>query len=100
MGAHAVPKPDWNALAERIATRRDEIDDLMSLLRDHDSNTWLGTTRGLLRINGKGISFSQQVNSIGSNQDGRELVRGLLGVSFRLDFLQLSRFLRSSFQDV
>lgn len=35
MGAHAVPKPDWNALAERIATRRDEIDDLMSLLRDH-----------------------------------------------------------------
>jgi len=34
-GVHAVPNPDWAALADRIATRHDEIDDLMSLLRDH-----------------------------------------------------------------
>lgn len=31
----ALPTPDWSALTERITTRRDEIDDLMSLLRDH-----------------------------------------------------------------
>jgi ligand-binding sensor domain-containing protein len=26
---------------------------VLSLLRDHDSNIWVGTTRGVLRINGK-----------------------------------------------
>jgi len=30
-----VPCPDWGALAGRMQTRRDEIVDLMSLLRDH-----------------------------------------------------------------
>lgn len=35
MDAHMVPTPDWNALAGRMETRRDEIVDLMSLLRDH-----------------------------------------------------------------
>jgi len=30
-----VATPDWNALADRMETRRDEIVDLMSLLRDH-----------------------------------------------------------------
>ncbi len=29
------PAPDWRALAPRMASRRDEIDDLMALLRDH-----------------------------------------------------------------
>jgi PAS domain S-box-containing protein len=33
---------------------------VLSLLRDRDSNIWVGTTRGLLRINGKGISFSEE----------------------------------------
>jgi len=33
--AYAVPAPDWDALAGRMLTRRDEIVDLMSLLRDH-----------------------------------------------------------------
>ena len=32
---------------------------VLSLLRDRDSNIWVGTTRGLLRINAKGISFSE-----------------------------------------
>lgn len=35
MHAPAAPAPDWSALADRMATRRDEIDDLMSLLLDH-----------------------------------------------------------------
>jgi nitrogen fixation protein NifQ len=35
METHAVPKPDWNALTERMESRHDEIVDLMSLLRDH-----------------------------------------------------------------
>lgn len=30
-----APAPDWGALAERMDARRDEIDDLMSLLLDH-----------------------------------------------------------------
>lgn len=34
MQAHALLAPDWHALAGRMETRRDEIDDLMSLLRD------------------------------------------------------------------
>ena len=33
---------------------------VLSLLRDRDSNIWVGTTRGLLRINEKGISFSEE----------------------------------------
>jgi signal transduction histidine kinase/ligand-binding sensor domain-containing protein len=33
---------------------------VLSLLRDHDSNIWAGTTRGLLRINAKGISFFEE----------------------------------------
>lgn len=35
MVAIAVPAPDWHALAQRMATRRDEIDDLLALLREH-----------------------------------------------------------------
>src|SRR4029077_413473 len=33
---------------------------VLSLLRDRDSNMWAGTAHGLLRINGKGISFSEE----------------------------------------
>jgi nitrogen fixation protein NifQ len=32
---HAVPVPDWEALAARMRSRRDEIVDLMSLLGEH-----------------------------------------------------------------
>jgi len=35
MGAHVVPALNWDALSERMVSRRDEITDLMSLLRDH-----------------------------------------------------------------
>lgn len=31
----AVPAPDWDALAQRMATRHDEVADLLDLLRDH-----------------------------------------------------------------
>ncbi len=34
MAHAAAPRPDWKALAERMAARRDEIDDLMALLHD------------------------------------------------------------------
>jgi PAS domain S-box-containing protein len=33
---------------------------VLSMLRDRDSNIWVGTTRGLLRINAHGISFSEE----------------------------------------
>ena len=33
---------------------------VLSLLRDRDSNIWVGTTRGLLRINANGISLSEE----------------------------------------
>jgi nitrogen fixation protein NifQ len=35
MDTLAVPAPDWVALADRMESRRDEVIDLMSLLRDH-----------------------------------------------------------------
>ena len=35
MPAPVEPLPDWTALADRMVARRDEIDDLMGLLRDH-----------------------------------------------------------------
>ncbi len=35
MTAHAFVNPDWAALASRMATRNDEVVDLMALLRDH-----------------------------------------------------------------
>lgn len=35
MEAGAQPQPDWQALAGRMASRHDEVVDLMSLLRDH-----------------------------------------------------------------
>jgi nitrogen fixation protein NifQ len=35
MNSPALPTPDWEALADRIATRRDEITDLTCLLSDH-----------------------------------------------------------------
>lgn len=46
MTAHAVPAPDWEALADRMAARRDEIVDLMSLLRDH-ANPAAGSTAAM-----------------------------------------------------
>ena len=33
---------------------------VLSILRDRDSNIWAGTTRGLLRINSDGVSFSPE----------------------------------------
>ena len=31
----ATPRPDWSALAERMQSRRDEVDDVLSLLLEH-----------------------------------------------------------------
>ena len=35
MDSPALPTPDWEALANRMAIRQDEISDLMHLLSDH-----------------------------------------------------------------
>ncbi len=40
---------------------------VLSILRDRDSNIWAGTARGLLRINAKGISFSEENELRGGN---------------------------------
>jgi ligand-binding sensor domain-containing protein len=40
---------------------------VLSILRDRDSNIWVGTARGLLRINAKGISFSEESELRGHN---------------------------------
>src|SRR5207302_8118300 len=39
---------------------------VLSMLRDRDSNIWVGTARGLLRINANGVSFSEENEVRGS----------------------------------
>src|SRR5262249_4594804 len=61
---------------------------VMSILRDHDSNMWLGTMRGLLRINEKGISFSEEnelrgdggINALFEDREGNLWIGGARGL--------------------
>ena len=61
---------------------------VLSLLRDSDSNIWVGTTRGLLRINGKGISFSEEnelrgdggINVLFEDREGNLWIGGARGL--------------------
>jgi ligand-binding sensor domain-containing protein/signal transduction histidine kinase len=62
---------------------------VMSILRDHDSNMWLGTMRGLLRINQKGnISFSEEnelrgdggINALFEDREGNLWIGGARGL--------------------
>jgi PAS domain S-box-containing protein len=61
---------------------------VLSLLRDRDSNIWVGTTRGLLRINAKGISFSGQnklrgdggINALFEDREGNLWIGGARGL--------------------
>ena len=62
--------------------------EVSSLLRDRDSNIWLGTTRGLLRINEKGISFSEEnelrgdggINVLFEDREGNLWIGGARGL--------------------
>jgi ligand-binding sensor domain-containing protein len=51
----------WNGKAFRRVVLPYRLDNVqvLSLLRDRDSNVWAGTARGLLRINANAISFSE-----------------------------------------
>lgn len=40
----------------------------MAMTRDHDSNIWVGTTRGLMRITAQG-AFEQEDGRIGEPSD-------------------------------
>jgi signal transduction histidine kinase len=61
---------------------------VLSLLRDRDSNIWAGTTRGLLRINAKGISFSEEnevrgdggINVLFEDREGNLWIGGARGL--------------------
>jgi signal transduction histidine kinase/ligand-binding sensor domain-containing protein len=61
---------------------------VLSLLRDHDSNIWTGTTGGLLRINAKGISFSEEnavrggggINALFEDREGNLWIGGARGL--------------------
>jgi ligand-binding sensor domain-containing protein/signal transduction histidine kinase len=61
---------------------------VLSILRDRDSNIWAGTARGLLRINAKGISFSEEnelrggngINPLFEDREGNLWIGGSRGV--------------------
>ncbi|MEA3140819.1 MAG: hypothetical protein QOK23_2988 [Gammaproteobacteria bacterium] len=61
---------------------------VLSILRDRNSNIWAGTTRGLLRINAKGISFSEEnelrgdggINVLFEDREGNLWIGGARGL--------------------
>jgi len=74
---------------------------VLSILRDRDSNIWAGTARGLLRINAKGISFSEEnqlrggngINALFEDREGNLWIGGSRGLGRIRD----SAFLTHSF---
>jgi ligand-binding sensor domain-containing protein len=61
--------------------------EVLALLRDHDGNIWVGTTRGLLRINAFGVSFSDEadfggrgINALFEDREGNLWVGGGRGL--------------------
>jgi PAS domain S-box-containing protein len=61
---------------------------VLSILRDLDSNIWAGTARGLLRINAQGISFSEEnelrggngINALFEDREGNLWIGGSRGI--------------------
>ncbi|HUB28525.1 MAG TPA: two-component regulator propeller domain-containing protein [Terracidiphilus sp.] len=61
---------------------------VLSILRDRDSNIWAGTTRGLLRINSNGTAFSAEdtirgqggINALFEDREGNLWVGGSQGL--------------------
>ncbi len=80
----------------------------MTLLRDRDSNIWAGTTRGLLRINSNGVSFSAEdairgqggINAVFEDREGNLWVGGSKGLGRIRDstFLTYSAAIDSRFE--
>ena len=61
--------------------------EVLALLRDHDGNVWAGTTRGLLRINASGVSFSDEgdfgsggINALFEDREGNIWAGGARGL--------------------
>jgi PAS domain S-box-containing protein len=61
---------------------------VLSILRDRHSNIWVGTARGLMRINAKGISFSEEkelrgdggINALFEDREGNLWIGGSRGL--------------------
>ena len=61
---------------------------ILTLLRDRDSNVWAGTDRGLLHMNAKGTSFSEEkeirgngaINALFEDHEGNVWVGGARGL--------------------
>jgi ligand-binding sensor domain-containing protein/signal transduction histidine kinase len=81
---------------------------VLSLLRDRNSNIWAGTTRGLLRINSNGASFSAEdairgrggINTLFEDREGNLWVGGSQGLGRIRDstFLTYSPAIDSRFE--
>jgi len=81
---------------------------VLSLLRDQDSNIWAGTTRGLLRVNTNGTSFSAEdairghggINALFEDREGNLWVGGSQGLGRVRDstFLTYSPAIDSRFE--
>ena len=81
---------------------------VLSLLRDRDSNIWAGTTLGLLRINSNGASFSAEdairghggINALFEDREGNLWVGGSQGLGRIRDstFLTYSPAIDSRFE--
>ena len=81
---------------------------VLSILRDRDSNIWAGTTRGLLRINSDGVSFSPEdeirgnggINALFEDREGNLWIGGSQGLGRIRDstFLTYSPAIDSRFQ--
>jgi signal transduction histidine kinase/ligand-binding sensor domain-containing protein len=81
---------------------------VLSILRDRNSNIWAGTTSGLLRINGNGVSFSAEdairghggINTLFEDREGNLWVGGSQGLGRIRDstFLTYSPAIDSRFE--
>ncbi|MGC2251698.1 MAG: two-component regulator propeller domain-containing protein [Acidobacteriaceae bacterium] len=81
---------------------------VLSILRDRDSNIWAGTTRGLLRINSDGVSFSAEdeirgnggINALFEDREGNLWIGGSQGLGRIRDstFLTYSPAIDSRFR--
>ena len=83
---------------------------ILTLLRDRDSNVWAGTDRGLLRMNAKGTSFSEEkeirgngaIHALFEDHEGNVWVGGARGLERIRDtiFMTPSSATDSHFEDV
>jgi signal transduction histidine kinase/ligand-binding sensor domain-containing protein len=83
---------------------------VLSLLRDRDSNVWAGTARGLLRLNAKGASFSEEkelrgrgaINALFEDREGNVWVGGGRGFGRIRDtaFVTYSSAIDPRFEDI